>query len=66
VTLWLDAQLSPSLAPWFRRTLGVSCSAVRELGLRDAPDHEIYMAARDGQAIVVTKDADFVNPLERH
>jgi predicted nuclease of predicted toxin-antitoxin system len=66
VTLWLDAQLSPVLALWFRRTCAVSCLAVRELGLRDATDQAIYMAARSAAAIVVTKDVDFVRLLEQH
>jgi predicted nuclease of predicted toxin-antitoxin system len=66
VTLWLDAHLLPALASWFRRTCAVSCFAVRELGLRDATDVEIYMAARGAEAIVVTKDVDFVQLLERH
>jgi predicted nuclease of predicted toxin-antitoxin system len=66
VTLWLDAQLSPTLALWFRRTCAVSCFAVRELGLRDATDHDIYMAARNAQAIIVTKDADFLRLLDRY
>jgi predicted nuclease of predicted toxin-antitoxin system len=66
VTLWLDAHLSPALAFWFRRNCAVSCFAVRELGLRDATDHDIYMAARNVQAIIVTKDIDFVRLLERH
>lgn len=66
MTLWLDAHLSPALALWFRRTCGISCFVVRELGLRDALDHDIYMAARNAKAIVVTKDIDFVRLLERH
>jgi predicted nuclease of predicted toxin-antitoxin system len=66
VTLWLDAQLTPALAFWFRRNCAVSCFAVRELGLRDATDYDIYMAARNAAAIVVTKDVDFVRLLERH
>lgn len=66
MTLWLDAQLSPSLAFWFRRTCAVSCFAVRELGLRDSTDRDIYMAARTASAIIVTKDVDFVQLLERH
>ena len=66
MTLWLDAHLSPALAYWFRRTCAVSCFPVRELGLRDAGDHDIYMAARTAQAIIVTKDVDFVRLLERH
>jgi predicted nuclease of predicted toxin-antitoxin system len=66
VTLWLDAQLSPALAIWFRRTCDVSCFAVRELGLRDASDHDIYMAARDAKAVIVTKDSDFLRLLDKH
>ena len=66
MTLWLDAQLSPTLAFSFRRTCAVTCFPVRELGLRDATDRDIYMAARNAQAIIVTNDLDFVRLLERH
>ena len=66
MTLWLDAQLSPALAPWFAEHCGVVCSPVRDLGLRDASDHEIFTAARNEAAvIIVTKDADFVRLLEQ-
>ena len=45
--LWLDAQLPPSLAGWINRQgLGVEAVAVRELGLRDSVDPEIFQAAR--------------------
>jgi predicted nuclease of predicted toxin-antitoxin system len=66
VTVWLDAQLSPALAPWFRQTLDVSAVAVRDLQLRDAADVAIFQAARDAHAIVLTKDADCVRLLEQH
>jgi predicted nuclease of predicted toxin-antitoxin system len=66
VTLWLDAQLSPALATWFRDTLSVSAVAVRDLQLRDAADAVIFQAARDAHAVVLTKDADFVRLLEQH
>lgn len=66
MTLWLDAQLSPALAPWFRATTGLDCVALRDLGLRDAADREIYMAARDANAVVLSKDADFVRLVEEH
>jgi len=33
--IWIDAQLAPALAAWITKTLGVSASAVRDLGLRD-------------------------------
>lgn len=63
--VWLDAQLSPALAPWFSQTLGVVCLAIREIGLRDATDRQIFDKARAAGAIVVTKDADFVRLLEQ-
>jgi predicted nuclease of predicted toxin-antitoxin system len=58
--LWLDAQLSPQLAPWLESKFGVATSAVRDLGLRDATDREIFAAAREAGAVVITKDRDFI------
>jgi predicted nuclease of predicted toxin-antitoxin system len=37
---------------------------VRDLGLRDANDAEIFQAARQSGAIVMTKDRDFVVLLD--
>lgn len=65
MTLWLDAQLSPAVAGWLTATCGVARSPVRDLGLRDASDHDIFVASRRAGAIIVTKDADFVRLLER-
>jgi predicted nuclease of predicted toxin-antitoxin system len=65
VTLWLDAHLSPALAAWLTAHCGVACMSVRDLGLRDAGDRQIFMAARDAGVVVVTKDADFVRLLEQ-
>jgi predicted nuclease of predicted toxin-antitoxin system len=59
VTLWLDNQLPPALAGWLRATLSVACVPVRDLKLHRASDAEIFSAARDAQAVVMTKDADF-------
>ena len=58
--VWLDAQLSPALAPWIASALGIPCQAVRDLGLRNASDRQIFQAARAAGAIVLTKDSDFV------
>ena len=66
MTIWVDAQLSPSLAKWITETLGVAASAVRELGLRDAKDFEIFRSAREAAAVVLTKDADFPHLLSQH
>lgn len=65
MTLWLDAQLSPYLARWISEELGVETHPVRELGLRDAKDREIFLAAREAGAVVLTKDSDFVLLLEQ-
>jgi len=65
MTIWVDAQMSPSIAAWVSSTFGVTAAAVRDLGLRDAKDQEIFQAARRDQTTVMTKDSDFVLLLER-
>jgi predicted nuclease of predicted toxin-antitoxin system len=64
--IWLDAQVSPAIASWLRETFALEAVAVRDLALLTASDHDIFMAARAAQAIVMTKDADFVALQERH
>jgi len=64
VTIWIDAQLSPALALWIVRTFGGSALALRDVGLRDATDREIFLAAKQQSTIVMTKDADFVKLLD--
>lgn len=66
MSLWLDAHLSPALAVWLRTTLGLEAFAVRDFDLRDAEDTQIFAAARAADAIVITKDSDFVELLHRH
>lgn len=63
--LWVDAQLSPRTARWISENFSVTALALREIGLRDSPDEEIFSAARLADAVVVTKDSDFVQLLER-
>jgi len=64
-SLWLDAHLSPALAPWMITTFDISTHALRDLGLRDAEDLEIFEAARTQSAALMTKDRDFVELVER-
>lgn len=61
------AQLPPSLAMWLSRNFAVDVAALRELGLRDAADIEIFDAARheDEEIVIVTKDPDFVELVQR-
>jgi hypothetical protein len=44
---------------------GVEAAHTSELGLLSASDGAIFAAARAAGAAVVTKDVDFVEPLER-
>lgn len=61
---WIDAQLSPALAPWLTETFGVKAYSVKFLGYRDMTDKLIFEAAREACAVVITKDAEFVAMLE--
>jgi predicted nuclease of predicted toxin-antitoxin system len=63
--VWIDAQLSPYLARWLSSEFDIEAKPVRELGLRDAKDREIFLAAREAGAVVLTKDSDFVLLLEQ-
>jgi predicted nuclease of predicted toxin-antitoxin system len=65
VKFWLDAQLPPRLCGWLETESYVEATAVRELGLRDARDSDIFAAARSAEVIVMTKDADFPEMVMR-
>jgi predicted nuclease of predicted toxin-antitoxin system len=66
VILWIDAQLSPALAPWLSERFGVSAFSAKYLGYRDASDREIFHAAREAGAVVLTKDTDFLTLLGQY
>lgn len=63
--VWIDGQVSPQMARWMTGTLGVEAVAVRDLGLRNAKDKEIFERARLAGAVILTKDADFVELVRR-
>ena len=63
--IWIDAQLSPAIAVWINENFDVTASAVRDVGLRDAEDVEIFLAAKEADVVVMTKDRDFVDLLDR-
>ena len=63
--IWTDAQLSPAIAFWIENNFDVQAFALRDLGLRDAEDLEIFEEAKKADAVVMTKDSDFVSLLER-
>lgn len=64
--LWVDAQLSPSLAEWITGEFQIEATALSSIGLRDAGDFEIFTAAGKANAIILTKDSDFLNLLDQH
>ncbi|MGH9947677.1 MAG: DUF5615 family PIN-like protein [Pyrinomonadaceae bacterium] len=62
---WIDAQLSPAIAKWISDEFEFEAVAIREVGLRDAEDLEIFNAAKLQDVVVITKDRDFVQLLDR-
>jgi len=64
MNLWIDAQLAPAIANWLNLNFAITAVPLRDLGLRDATDREIFFAARREGAIVMTKDSDFIRLLK--
>jgi predicted nuclease of predicted toxin-antitoxin system len=63
--LILDAHISPSLAVWIKEKFSIDCFSATFLGLREANDETIFLEAKQQNAIVTTKDDDFVKLLEQ-
>ena len=63
--IWIDAQLSPAISIWLAETFHIESVPLKELGLRDATDEEIFSRAKTENAIVMSKDVDFVNLQNR-
>lgn len=63
--LWLDHQLSPHLCGWLEEHFDLDVTHVRELSLYTAEDPEVFEAAREAAAVVMTKDRDFLNLVQR-
>lgn len=61
MNIWVGAQLSPTLANWLTDNFDLEAAALRELELRDAQDIEIFEAARTVEAVIMTKDSDFID-----
>lgn len=62
---WVDAQLPPMLARHLCQEFGVEALHVFELGAHTASDKSIFSMARDAGGVVLTKDIDFVQLLDR-
>ena len=63
--LWVDAHISPTICRWIRRQFALDAVHVRDLGLREAEDPEIFDKARKAEVGVFTKDEDFVDLVDR-
>jgi predicted nuclease of predicted toxin-antitoxin system len=64
---WIDAQLPPALVRALSQTAGLEARHVADENLLDATDTKIFAAARDGGVqVVITKDEDFLQLLDRH
>ena len=62
---WLDAQLPPTLAKFLSEEFNVQADPLRELGMRDADDMEVFEKARDKNVTIISKDSDFVELVQR-
>ena len=63
---WLDAQLPPQLAIWLTEVFGVRAFSASFLGYRDATDEVIFQAAKLADAVIVSKDSDFLDRVSRY
>jgi predicted nuclease of predicted toxin-antitoxin system len=65
VIIWLDNHLWPALAAWITQQFGFECRQVRDLGLAQASDMQIFHAARATDCVLISKDSDFVELVQR-
>lgn len=63
--VWVDAQLPPAMAAWLGAEPDVDAQHTFSLGLLGASDQQIWDAARTAHAVIVSKDADFVDMVRR-
>ena len=56
----LDAHLSPSLAVWINESFNIPCFSASYLNLKESSDLNIFFFAKKQNAIVITKDSDFL------
>ena len=46
MTLWIDAQISPAIAPWIKQNFPVDAFSLKDIGLRDAEDRDSSVPRR--------------------
>lgn len=63
--LWLDNHLSPALGRWIAAEFQHECVGVRDLNLARASDALIFAKAGEAGAVLITKDRDFAELVDR-
>src|SRR4051812_23129129 len=61
-----DAQISSSIAKWLIETFNVRAASTKMLQLMKADDEIIFMAARNANGILISKDRDIPLLLNRY
>lgn len=65
--IWIDAQLSPSIAAWINRSYpNIQAQSVRSLDLQRADDRAIFVAAKKAKAVIMSKDSDFLKLVDEY
>ncbi|ACF43945.1 DUF5615 family PIN-like protein [Pelodictyon phaeoclathratiforme] len=64
--IWIDAQLSPSIAAWINRSYpNIQAQSLRSLDLQRADDLAIFDAAKHTEAVIKSKDSDFLKLVDQ-
>ena len=67
MTIWVDEHLDPELPAWLGSRFKVIAKTLAEAGLGGAEDEVVYQAGkRFGDIVMLTKDSDLVELVERH
>ena len=64
--VWIDANLPPALAVWLSQEFDLEAVSAERLNLLKANDVTIFEKARENNAVLLTKDADFVDLVNVH
>ena len=64
--IWIDAHLSPSIAAWINRNhTSVQAKSLSSMNLQRADDRAIVEEARKADAVIMSKDSDFLRLVEQ-
>lgn len=52
MNVWIDQQISPYMVGWLEERFGLDVEHVRDLGLHEAEDPDVFEAARQANVVV--------------